>query len=143
MSLPDETRYAQRIDSIRDLFQYAQYTDFQYSFIGAIKLSKEQAQMLDAQEDEEWIYAIAYRKEKEYQKNICITRLFLNPQLKGMEKKLRESKEAVYAIIEREFKVKIDRVEQEIDAVLVETDDAAILQVKTHSPALRVQTQIL
>ncbi len=138
-ALPDETRYTQGINSIRDLFQYAQNTVFQYSYVGRIQLSKDQARLLSADAGQDWIYAIALRKEKEGKKSIGITRLFLNPELTGIEKMLRKSKEAVYVLIEREFKLKIDRVEQEIEAVLLEADDAANLDAQVHSPGLRIK----
>jgi GntR family transcriptional regulator len=138
-ALPDETRYTQGVNSIRDLFQYAQNTVFDYSYIGKIKLSKENIKDLHSDTDQEWIYAIAQRKEKEGQKSIGITRLFLNPQLSGIEKMLKKSKEAVYVLIEKEFKLKIDRVEQEIEAVGLDTDDAAMLDAKVNSPALRIK----
>ena len=48
---------------------------------------------------------------------ICLTRLFLNPALAGIEGKLRERKTAVYALIEREYKLVIQRVEQELQGV--------------------------
>ena len=137
--LPDETRYTQGINSIRDLFQYAQNTVFEYSYIGHIKLSKVQAALLSTEIENDWIYAVALRKEKVGKKNIGITRLFLNPQLTGIEKMLKKSKEAVYAIIEREFKLKIDRVEQEIEAVVLETDDAANLGAQAQSAGLRIK----
>ena len=138
-ALPDETRYTQGINSIRDLFQYAQNTVFEYSFIGSVKLSKAQARLLSADAGVDWTYAIALRKEKEGHKNIGITRLFLNPELTGIEKMLRKSKDAVYVLIEREFKLKIDRVEQEIEAIELNTDDAANLNAQVHSPGLRIK----
>jgi DNA-binding GntR family transcriptional regulator len=137
-ALPDETRYTQGVNSIRDLFQYAQNTVFDYSYIGKIKLSKENAITLASNTGQEWIYAIAQRKEKEGKKSIGITRLFLNPQLTGIEKLLRKSKDAIYVLIEKEFKLKIDRVEQEIEAVGLDTDDAAMLEAQVNSPALRI-----
>jgi len=137
--LPSETRYTQGINSIRDLFQYAQNTIFQYTYIGQIKLSIEQASLMSTHTGQDWIYAVALRKEKEGKKNIGITRLFLNPQLTGIEKMLRKSKEAVYVIIEREFKLKIDRVEQEIEAIVLDPDDAANLNAQVHSAGLRIK----
>jgi len=137
-ALPDETRYTQGINSIRDLFQYAQNTVFDYSYIGKIKLSKENAVTLSSNTGEEWIYAIAQRKEKEGRKSIGVTRLFLNPELTGIDRLLRKSKDAVYVLIEKEFKLKIDRVEQDIEAVGLDTDDAAMLEVQVNSPALRI-----
>jgi GntR family transcriptional regulator len=69
---------------------------------------------------------------------ICITRLFLNPSLKGIETKLRERKTAVYAMVERDFGITIQRVEQELQSVALEADDAANLGAQPGAPALRI-----
>src|SRR6185503_21277277 len=39
-ALPDDTRYSHGIGSLRDLFQYAQTTDFQYVYVGRIEVSR-------------------------------------------------------------------------------------------------------
>ena len=47
-ALPDETRYTHGIRSLRDLFQYAQTTDFQYVYVGRIALSRAQSLAMSA-----------------------------------------------------------------------------------------------
>ncbi len=69
---------------------------------------------------------------------ICVTRLFLNPSWTASRRKLRERKTAVYALIEREYKVSIQRVEQELQGVLLSADDAANLEAEPGAPALRI-----
>jgi DNA-binding GntR family transcriptional regulator len=69
---------------------------------------------------------------------ICITRLFLSPVLKGIEARLRERKTAVYALIEREFGVQIQRVEQDLQSIALDADDAANLGAVAGAPALRI-----
>ena len=79
-----------------------------------------------------------FNRNKKSSRPICITRLFLNPMLTGIEGKLRERKTAVYALIEREYKVSIQRVEQELQGVLLGADDAANLESEPGAPALRI-----
>jgi DNA-binding GntR family transcriptional regulator len=69
---------------------------------------------------------------------ICVTRLFLNPALEGIEARLRERRMAVYALIEREYKVTIQRVEQDLQGAVLEADDAANLGAQPGAPALRI-----
>ena len=45
---------------------------------------------------------------------------------------------AVYALIEREYKVAIERVEQDLQATLLDADDAANLGAEPGAPALRI-----
>ena len=44
----------------------------------------------------------------------------------------------MYALIEREYKIQIERVEQDFQAVVLSTDDAANLGAQAGAPALRI-----
>lgn len=138
-ALPDDTRYTQGIGSLRDLFQYALSTDFHYVYVGRIGLSKAQARAMSAAPGEEWIYAVALRREVAGGKPFCVTRLFLNPALKGIEQKLRGSRGPVYSLIERDFGVRIERVEQVIAGIVLDEQDAANLGVPAGTPGLSIR----
>ena len=138
-ALPDDTRYSHGIGSLRDLFQYAQSTHFHYVYVGRIGLSKAQARSMAATPGEEWTYAVALRRESADAKPFGVTRLFLNPALKGIDKALRGSSGPVYALIEREYGARIDRVEQVITAVALDEQDAANLGVPAGTPGLSIR----
>lgn len=138
-ALPDDTRYTQGIGSIRDLFQYAVTTDFHYVYIGRVGLSKAQARAMAATPGEEWIYAVALRRQVAGGRPFCVTRLFLNPALKGIERKLRGSRGPVYALIERDYGVRIERVEQVIASVVLDEQDAANLVAPAGAPGLSIR----
>jgi len=138
-ALPDETRYSHGITSLRDLFQYALTTDFEYLYIGRIGLAKALARALHAKPGEEWIFAVALRREAPGGKPFGVTRLYLNPALKGIERRLRGAKGPVYALIEREFGIRIERVEQTISAIALEAEDAAHLGVAAGAPGLAIR----
>lgn len=145
IALPGDARYSQDVTSVHDLFQYARDTELRLAYIGKIALTKALAREFAAEAGEEWIYAMGIRNDapsdehgRKAGRPICITRLFLNPALKGIETKLRTRKTAVYALIEREYRVAIQRVEQELQGVLLGADDAANLQCEPGSPGLRI-----
>jgi DNA-binding GntR family transcriptional regulator len=138
-ALPDDTRYRHSIGSVRDLLQYAQSTDFHYVYIGRIELTRAQARAMAAAPGEEWIYAVALRREIDGGKPFSVTRLYLNPALKGIERALRGTKAPVYSIIERDFGVRIERVEQVISGVVLGEEDAANLGVSAGTPGLAVR----
>ena len=139
-ALPDDARYTHGIGSLRDLTQYAQSTDLHYVYVGHIGLSKVQARALSAGPGEEWIYAVALRRDIAGGKPFCVTRLFLNPVLRGIERALRGGAQGpVYSIIERDFDVRIDRVEQVITAVLLDEQDAANLGVPAGTAGLSIR----
>jgi GntR family transcriptional regulator len=145
IATPDEARYTHAPSSVYDLLQYAQDTELRLIYIGKIALARDRAQQFGAKVGDEWIYAIGLRTESilvpgkaDQSRPICVTRLFLNPVLKGIDAKLRERKTAVYALIEREYKVNIQRVEQELQSIALDADDAANLGSSAGSPALLV-----
>jgi GntR family transcriptional regulator len=127
-ALPDDTRYRHSIGSVRDLVQYAQTTRFQYMYIGRVQ-----------RQGQQWIYAVALRREVGRAKPLALTRLYLNPALKGIERALRGAKGAVYSIIEREFGVRIERVEQVISGVVLDAEDAENLGVEPGTPGLSIR----
>lgn len=138
-ALPDDTRYTHGIGSLRDLFQYAQSTHFHYVYIGRIGLSKAQARLMSAKAGDEWIYAVALRRETSGGKPFCVTRLYLNPALKGIEDALRGSPGPVYSIIERDYGVRIGRVEQLIAGSVLDEQDAANLGVPPGTAGLSIR----
>jgi DNA-binding GntR family transcriptional regulator len=145
IATPDEARYTHAASSVSDLFQYAQDTELRLIYIGKLALARDRAQQFGAKVGDEWTYAVGLRSETALapakardSRPICVTRLFLNPLLKGIGAKLRERKTAVYALIEREYKVNIQRVEQELQSVALDADDAANLGASAGSPALLV-----
>lgn len=139
VALPDDTRYSQSIASLPDLLQYAKSTDFRYAYIGRIGLSKAQAKLMGAAAGEEWIYAVAIRRDHAGGDPIGLTRVYLNPALKGIEHALRRSKSAIYSLVEREFGVRIERVEQVIAGIAIGEEDAANLDVPAGGPGLSIR----
>jgi DNA-binding GntR family transcriptional regulator len=146
IATPDAARYSQDAASLPDLLQYAQDTELRLLYVGRIALSRSQARDFGAEAGVEWIYAVGIRHEaangharrRDGGRPLCLTRLFLNPALKGIESKLRERKSAVYALIERDFGIPIERVEQDLHGVVLDADDAANLGTKPGAPALRI-----
>jgi GntR family transcriptional regulator len=138
-ALPDDTRYRHSIGSLRDLMQYAQTTDFHYVYVGRIELSRAQARIVGARAGQEWIFAVALRRETGGGKPLALTRLYLNPALKGIERALRGAHTPVYTIIERDFRLRIDRVEQVISGIVLDEDDAANLGVPRGTPGLSIR----
>lgn len=143
IATPDEARYTHDASRVSDLLQYATDTELRFVYIGRVVLSKAQARTLEAAAGQEWTYAVGLRVAPgdggaPPGRPICITRLYLNPLLKGIEGKLRGRKGAVYALIEADYGLGIERVEQELQGVLLDADDAANLGARVGDPALRV-----
>jgi GntR family transcriptional regulator len=142
---PDAARYQHAAASLPDLFQYAQDTELRVLYVGKIALSAAMAQEFGAPAGQEWVLVVGLRHDHPEAapgalaaRPICITRIFLNPMLEGIEARLARRKTAVYALIEREYKIVIQRVEQELQGVVLAADDAANLGCEPGAPALRI-----
>jgi len=146
VATPDDAQFKQDAASLRDLLQYAQDTQLRLVYVGRVALSKAQAREFGAQAGEEWIFALGMRFQDAADTRgkgkgalpICVTRLFLNPILKGIEARLRAPEPAIYTLIEREYKIAIERVEQDLQGTVLAADDAANLGTTPGAAALRV-----
>lgn len=146
VAAPDDARFTQNAASVRDLQQYATDTELRFMYVGRLALGRTQARELEAEPGQEWVYAVGLRVAAGTDsasiaaaaRPICITRLYLNPLLKGIEGKLRGRQGPVYALIESDYGLGIERVEQELQGVVLDADDAANLGCKPGDPALRI-----
>ena len=147
IATPADARYTHAVSSVGDLFQYAQDTELRLMFIGKVALAQAKARQFGATPGEEWVYAFGLRHgsrvdegtgQEQVGRPISLTRLYLSPELKSIEAKLRDRKTAVYAIIERDYGIQIQRVEQDLQSVALDADDAANLGALPGSPALLI-----
>ena len=140
IATPDDARYTHDLSTAHDLLQYAEDTELKLMFVSKVPLNKAQARELGAAPGDEWIYAVGLRSGPggADARPICVTRLFLNPVLKGIEGSLRDRKSAIYSLIERDFKRPIERIEQDLKGVLLDAEDAANLGAEAGAPALRI-----
>lgn len=141
IATPDIARYRQDAVPLPDLLQYAPNTELRLVYVGKVALSRSQAREFGAEAGAEWIYAIGIRHEangKAGGRPFCLTRLFLNPMFKGIEARLRERKTAIHALIESEYQIPIERVEQDLQAIVLDADDAANLGAQPGAPAMRI-----
>lgn len=148
IATPDDARYRHDVSSVRDLLQYAQDTQLRLVYVGKLALGTEQAREFGAPVGQEWVYAVGIRVTDAQEaravatgtrwRPICVTRLYLNPVLTGIEKLIRERSGAVYTIIERDYGISVERVEQELQGVMLDADDAANLGAPAGAPALRI-----
>jgi DNA-binding GntR family transcriptional regulator len=69
---------------------------------------------------------------------MCVTRVYLNPELAGIETRLRARRSTIYALIESEYGRPIERVEQDLSGTVLDAEDAARLDVRPGAPALLI-----
>lgn len=138
IALPDKARYTHDAASVPDLHQYARDTELRLLYVARIPVDRDLARQLGTAVGAEWVHAVGVRLSADESRPMGITRLYLNPVLDGIEAKLRRREGAVYALIEAEYGLEIDRVDQTIEGALLSADDAANLAAPPGAPALRI-----
>jgi DNA-binding GntR family transcriptional regulator len=148
VALPDEARYTPTLASINDLLQYARDTEMRTIHIGRIALDKARARAFGAEPGREWIHLVGIRREaaggaarprpRQPARPMCVTRVYINPVLEGIEARLRTRRSTIYALIEHEFGRSIERVEQDLAGTLLDAEDAAHLDARAGAAALLV-----
>lgn len=141
IGVPGESRFVQEVGSLQDLTQYAHTTEFRVFYTGTVALNRLLARQFKAKAGEEWVFAAGVRVDRgrdgSESRPICVTRVYLNPALKGIRGHLGERKGAIYEVIEKVYGHRLARVEQHISAVSLDRDDAASLDERRGAPALR------
>jgi GntR family transcriptional regulator len=138
IATPDESRYSHALSSLRDLHQYAKNTTLRLVYIGHLAIGRREAREFGLTAGEEWVYATGIRLDPQKSRPFAVTRLYINPALRGIEARLRERKTAVYEVLEKEYGISIERVEQELQGIALDVDDAANLGVAPGRPGLRI-----
>ena len=138
IAIPDASRHVQVLSSIRDLHQYAQDTELRLVEINRITPALDLAVELGLPPDEEWIHAVGIRSDSNAAKPFCVTHTYLNPVLTDIAKKLPNRGTAIYELLEREYGVRIERVEQELRGEVLDASDAARLGTREADPVLRI-----
>ena len=138
VATPDESRYTLALSSLRDLLQYAQNTELVLSNVRREPVEDRLALQLGLPAGEPWICATGIRSDTESALPFCVTNLYINPRLNGIEGKLRKPRTAVYSLLEREYGTRIERVEQELQGVALSPEDAARLGIVDQQPGLRI-----
>ncbi|HTR10622.1 MAG TPA: GntR family transcriptional regulator [Paraburkholderia sp.] len=138
-------RYTHNATSVRDLLQYAQDTQLRFAYIGKLALSKALAEEFGAQAGAEWVYCVGIRVAGTLAEQaagavrpICVTRLYLNPMLEGIETRLRGRRDAVHTLIESNYGILIERVEQDLQGISLDAEDAANLGATPGAAGLRI-----
>lgn len=138
VATPDESRYTLTLSSLRDLHQYAQNTELVLSNVRREPVEDRLARQLGLPAGEPWICATGVRSDTESAVPFCVTHLYINPRLNGIEAKLRTPRTAVYSVLEKEYGTRIQRVEQELQGVAFSPEDAARLGIADQQPGLRI-----
>jgi DNA-binding GntR family transcriptional regulator len=135
-SAPVDVRYTQTMSGLADLQQYADETTLVVESKKIIELTAKRAEQLKVSTKETWLHVEGLRFARDERLPICHTEVFIAPHLRSVSGIHARTKQPIYAILEKEFGVKITRVEQEISAVILSSKMVDRLKTLARAPAI-------
>lgn len=135
-SAPVDVRYTQTMSGLADLQQYADETTLVVDSKKIIELTAKRADQLKVSQKETWLRVEGLRFARDERLPICHTEVFIAPHLRSVSGIHARTKQPIYAILEKEFGVKITRVEQEISAVILSSKMVDRLKTLARAPAI-------
>lgn len=131
------TAFTQSISSFGDVKQYADDTRLRIERRANIEHDREM-EALGLRRDRDWLRLAAVRVRPGERLPICLTQVYLAPEVATIAAKLPKETGAIHTVIERELGLRIARIEQTINAVTIGAAEARRLGTAADAPGLRV-----
>ena len=128
----------QFINSVKDLLAFGQNTRFEVQVSDMITLDEQMAELLDSVTGQECIHIGGVRFEPHDKKPICYSNIYRRPHQDEVDEKLKDTKTAIYAVIEALDDKKIGKIEQQISACLLPESLASQLGATADSAAMKI-----
>lgn len=134
-----EPRYSQSLQSLSQLLQYAHETRLDLGETQSIEARGALADMLGCKPRKEWIRIVGLRRSvtRDREVPICLTEVYLDAAYRDLARDTSSLRTAFWSLIEQHYGETIVEVQQQIDAIVLDADQATRLQAPTGSPALR------
>jgi DNA-binding GntR family transcriptional regulator len=136
LSDKESVRYTQQCRSLDDLAQYTRGTRFIVSRKERFEPEGDLRQFLNARAGERWLrlHGLRYSGKQA----IAASTVCINPRYSHLPKLGKTLHSPIFSLIEQEYGVRIARVDEQINAVLVPDEAATLMDVQAGTPALRV-----
>lgn len=130
-------RYNQSIAGLDDIARYAQETDFR--ILSRQMVSPDAGRVpLPPAGPEKWLHIAGLRSAMGAGMPISLADIYVSPRYARLPRLGATLNVPVHALVERQFGVRVTRVDQDIQGALVTKDEAEVLQVEPGSAALRI-----
>lgn len=126
------------LESIDDIIEYARETRLEFSSVAHEQISRNIAEQFSIPSNDTWIKAIGIRYKDHDPRPVCLMTVFIDARLEGIQETLNSPPRALAEIIEEDFGVQIDRIDQTIEGLSLSVDDAKILKAESGGAGLRI-----
>lgn len=134
-----QTRYTQSMDTLSDLAKYAEGTTMHITQQTYVRTDRELAALAHCPVDQDWLHiaGIRYRGE-DLDEPIALVDMYIDGKYSQLSDLSKPLDRPLYALIESTYGIKVTRVEQEIQGILIEGEKAHALQVPDGCAGLRI-----
>lgn len=134
-----QTRYTQSMDNLSDLVHYAKGTQLCLATREDLTAGPEHAQLLRGAQDGRWLHLNGTRLSvADDSAPITLVDIYIDANYADLPNLASTLDVPVYTLIEERYGIRVTRVEQEIQGVLIEGSAAETLLVPTGSAGLRI-----
>lgn len=134
-----QSRYTQTMDTLSDLARYAKGTRLRVTGCESLVLEPIHAQLLRGTVGTRWMHMSGIRLSTDgSDEPIAQVDIYVDSAFSDLPSMDLAMEVPVYRMIEERYGVRITRVEQELQGVLIEGAAAEVLQVPVGSPGLRI-----
>lgn len=137
LSNQTRARYNQTIAGLDDIARYAQETNFRILSKGLLSSGEARVPLVQAGA-EKWLHIAGLRTTQGQNLPISLADIYVSPKYARLPKLGATLNIPVHALIERQFGVRVTRVDQDIQGALVSQEEARLLDVESGAPALRI-----
>ena len=137
------SRYVHTVESISDLFQYIHETELHVIGEREVVVDSALEAMLPGHEGQGWIEYEAVRSLRRDRTPIVFSRLYVSRAFKSLGRKLEGIRTPAYALLEKEFGVRVAEMIQETAAQPIPASIAKHLGVRAGTSGLHVVRRYL
>ena len=129
--------YRQPTNTIGDLLQYGEETQLSVLETKEIVCDSALAELLECREGVRWLRVNSLRVAPGDPRPVCVTTAYIDLRFPDLAKHFEDLSGPISAMLEREYGVRIARIEQSIQAVRLGKRQAKLLRATEGGPALR------
>ncbi|OFA29854.1 GntR family transcriptional regulator [Glaciecola punicea] len=126
------------VNSVNDLLQFGQHTKFEVKTSDLVAVDIELANLLNIGTSELCLYIGGVRVEAHDKKPICFSHIYRRPHADQYDEAFKDTKTAIYAIMEVLRSSNIGKIEQHTDACLLPESLAYQLDAPANSAAMKI-----
>lgn len=133
-----ERGYHHALQSLPDLFQFASDALYNVTAVERVQVLGREAEELGCRPGRCWLRLDGLREVPGVPGPLCRTVVMIDARYAAVAETPRIHSRAIFAQIEDRFGVPIQEVHQEIEAIVLNADQATLLQSQLGSPALHI-----